>query len=227
MELCKKAWNDETNQWVEIFIVSMTSDHARFWHQKIQPQIRQQVEQEKIVRADYNWHWVRMRHWLPLSQQIQNRRCFAYTILLRKDSPGANGAFAPAAMLLGIESYPWLLPTISVKRSSFAWFLTSAPKDVLKEPDIGVSNAPALGRILLDTAMVTSENAGHKGRIWLHAAPAGGQALFDWYIRRGLDHVSPGTTVPPLGLRSDGRHFFADSSLAKRLMRELNVCRGS
>jgi len=101
----------------------------------------------------------------------------------------------------------------------------SAPRSALKA--LGVSKTPSLMRVLVDTALVTSMALGHKGRMWLHAAPEGGDLLFDFYKNRcKLQHVQKGTRIPKMprpfmGVPSDGRHFFTTPRLARELINEL------
>jgi hypothetical protein len=82
-------------------------------------------------------------------------------------------------MSMLIEGYPYLDATKDAD-SYFVWFVSSADPDILKK-DFQMSHPPALGRALLDNAIVLSQHAGSAGRIGLHAAPAGGQALVQLY----------------------------------------------
>jgi hypothetical protein len=126
-------------------------------------------------------------------------------------------------MLLLIERYPWLISGASVNRSVFTWFLTSAPSEALTT--LSVPDPPSLGRILIDTALVTSLALGLEGQMWLHAAPAGGERLAHFYGT--ICHMSalPAGSPLPGGRSSDGRFYYATASLANQLVRALKLVR--
>jgi len=129
----------------------------------------------------------------------------------------------PAAMILLIESHPWLLPTARKRQSTYTWFMAAAPKKVLQ--GLGVFATPSLGSILIDTALTTSMTLGYRGRMWLHADRRGGQRLFDYYSKKcNLLNVNAGFPLPS-GLLSDGRHFYATSKIAKHLVNGLKQSR--
>ncbi len=235
LEYAKRVWDPSSSTWVEIAIVNMTPEHAFYWDAVIQPAIRtignqERREGKKPSRVDHHWSWPRIRVLLPLAQSLIKRRCRALTVLLQRDliwqepwegppkiedEPKA----IPAAMILLIESYPWLLPTARKRQSTFTWFIASAPKKVLQE--LGVFTTPSLGSILIDTALITSMTLGHRGRMWLHADHRGGQRLFDYYSKKcNLPNVGHGFPLPS-GLLSDGRHFYATSTIAKQLVNGL------
>jgi hypothetical protein len=239
LEYAKRVWDPSSSTWVEIAIVHMTPEHAQYWDAVIQPAIRTIGDQErregkKHSRADHYWRWPRLRVLLPLAQSLIKRRCRALTVLLqrdliwqepwqgppkREDDPKA----IPAAMILLIESYPWLLPTTRTRHSTFTWFIAAAPKKVLQE--LGVVATPSLGSILIDTALITSITLGYQGRMWLHADRRGGQRLFDFYSKKcNLLNVSDGFPLPS-GSLSDGRHFYATSKIAKKLLYGLKQSR--
>jgi hypothetical protein len=212
----------------------MSADDARFWERNIQPDIVRIADDEitqgkPLTRSDFNWPWVSIRIGLPIAQRLAGRRCRALTVFL----PDTLGNAVPAAMLFMIEEYPWLLQRARrfrsafnfTKQSTFTWFLSSAPKSALRR--LGVAKTPSLLRILIDAALATSVELELKGRMWLHAAPEGGDLLFDLYSKLcKLLHVRPGKRIPKLprafvGVPSDGRHFYATPSLAKQLINEL------
>jgi hypothetical protein len=78
-------------------------------------------------------------------------------------------------MSILIEEYAYLDVARDVAAHSL-WFISAADPAVLTE-QFGMSNPPVLGRVLIDNAIVLSQNAGLGGRIGLHAAVAGGEAL--------------------------------------------------
>lgn len=234
----KRAWDTESSTWVDISIEHMTIEEAHFWDRYIQPDIRAIAAEEMatlkpLTRADHHWKWVQIRMALPLAQSLVGRRCRALTIMLENSA----GKGVPAGMLLLIEDYPWLFRTpwrlgnVFSRQSTFTWFLASAPKKTLGR--LGVPKTPSLLRTLIDTALVTSISLGHSGRMWLHAAPNGGQILFDLYSRKcKLMNAPSGKRVPKMSRRivsipSDGRHFYATPSLARQLVNELKDTRDS
>jgi hypothetical protein len=229
IEYLRRVLNPKTGRLTDIKVQDMRMEDATFWHQYIQPTIRA----ISPSRADRMWNWPTFLTYLPRGQYLAGRRCRALTIHLE-----ASNRAIPAGMLLLIESYPWWAPspwrrlafwrTNTYVRCSFTWFLSTAPRDTLI--DLGVPEPPSLGRVLIDTALVTSVALGHGGRMWLHASPIGGERLSDFYRTAGLAAIQVGQRVPHLknplaGVPSDGRHFYADPPIAKRLTEALNTLR--
>lgn len=88
-----------------------------------------------------------------------------------------------------------------------------------------MSDPPALGRVLLDNAIVLSQNAGLGGRMGLPAAAAGGSALLKVYTGCGLAAL-PGATIPAgVKRKNDGRFFYADDNTSETLAQMLEVSR--
>ena len=73
--------------------------------------------------------------------------------------------------------------------------------------------------------MVHSQTMGLGGRMWLHAAAAGGDGLVKFYSKICKLPCLPVGTRIPRGQVSDGRHFYAGATLALDLMNELQLCR--
>ena len=85
---------------------------------------------------------------------------------------------------------------------------------------------PALGRVLLDNAIVLSQSAGLGGRMGLHAAAAGGSALLKMYTGCGLTALPAGATLPAgVKRKNDGRFFYADENTSETLAQMLDVSR--
>jgi len=213
----RRAMNHAKTAWVDIKVAHMTMQHALDWDYTVQREIvRAQRARgpNQPPRADAGWSWVGIRTLLPLALRLRNRRCQPLTILVRN----AQGQAVPAGMLLLIEHYPWPLTTDPIRRSTFTWFLASAPKAALLQR--GVPDPPSLGRVLIDTALVHSLGSGMGGQMWLHAAAGGGSGLLQFYSHTcQLGRLAAGTRIP--GGRSDGRHFYADSALALKLLNAL------
>jgi hypothetical protein len=124
-------------------------------------------------------------------------------------------------MSILIEGYPYLDVTTEAG-SYFVWFISSADPDVLKR-DFQMSHPPALGRTLLDNAIVLSQRAGSAGRIGLHAAVAGGQALVELYENCGLRRLPKDAPMPvDVSRKNDGRFFCADDDQAELLAQMLD-----
>jgi hypothetical protein len=168
-------------------------------------------------RPDRYWPWsvfLPMCHLIELAQQ---RHCRALVTWARAD----NGLFVRVGMSMLIEGYPYLDATKDAD-SYFVWFISSADPDILKE-DFKMSRPPALGRALLDNAIVLSQRAGSAGRIGLHAAPAGGQALVQLYQNCGLVLLSRDSPLPSaVRGQNDGRFLYADEDQAELLARLLD-----
>jgi hypothetical protein len=219
-----RAPNRAKTGWVDIKIDHMTVADALFWDATVQKDILRNALDERaagkpLSRPDAWWSWFGFRVLCPLSQLLRARRCRALTIFVRNDL----GLGVPAAMLMLIEGYPWIFSGNSLNTSVFTWFLAAAPSESLL--NLGVPDPPSLGRILIDTAIVSSLSLGLKGQMWLHAAPSGGAGLLSFYVKtcklRALDQ---GRSLPT-GKLSDGRHCYSYHNLATSLVNELKLTR--
>jgi hypothetical protein len=89
-----------------------------------------------------------------------------------------------------------------------------------------MSNPPALGRVLIDNAIVLSQNAGLGGRIGLLAAVAGGDKLLALYERCGLLRLPVTARLPPANRQpNDGRFFYLNEPAAETLAAALDASR--
>src|SRR5216684_2690734 len=200
---------------VDIRTTDMTADDALWWDSRLGPkhaQIR--------TRADRFWPWSVLLPMCHLVQLAHRRYCRPLVTWARTDS----GRFLRTGMSILIEHYPYLNVRKPVQ-SHFVWFISAADTSVLQS-DFGMSHPPALARLLLDNAIVLSQNAGLGGRMGLHAAAAGGVALMNLYGHCGLQHLSADADLPPLVRRpNDGRFFFADEPVAEALAAALDASR--
>jgi hypothetical protein len=160
---------------------------------------------------------------LPMCHLVQlakRRYCRPLVIWAKAD----NGQFVRAGMSILIEQYPHL-DMGTGGDSHFVWFISSADSAVLRT-DFSVSDPPALGRVLLDNAIVLSQNAGFGGRIGLHAAVSGGSGLLAVYLTCGLRQLAATAPLPPAVRRTnDGRFFYADDLRAEILAAFLDPAR--
>lgn len=191
-----------------IKVAVMSVWDALFWHSKIQP-----IIQNNNRRADVHWNWPVFRTIFPQLQEIRGRRCKALTTFTKN----RYGNPVPIAMHLIIERYPHL-PNQN-ETASFVWFMATAPKEAFKELEIP-GNFVELGRICVDTCLITSYGVGLDGKLDLHCAPRGGSWLFNFYLNDCKlinlpNHVS--INVAGRSFKNDGRYFNADLKRAKEL----------
>jgi hypothetical protein len=197
---------------VDIRMTDMTASDAAWWDTRLGPK-----HAGIPTRADRFWSWSVLLPLCHLVQRAKRRYCRPLVIWARAD----NGRFLRVGMSIIIEDYPYLVAEHSAA-SNFVWFLSAAEAAVLTA-DFGLSNPPALGRVLLDNAIVLSQNLGFGGRIGLHAAVAGGAALLKVYTQCGLLNLPEGLKLPAAVRRAnDGRFFYADEPLAEALASSLD-----
>lgn len=194
---------------VRINVADMTAIHVNYWHREIQP-----VIDATPGRADRGWLWPRLFSKLvPLHRGVMSRPITPLCIEVQDD----RGDIVPAAMLLLCENYPWLAQKNPRELSTFTWFLTSAPDWALG--NLRVPNPPKLGTALIDSALVNSLTTGNQGRMWLHAAPAGGTFLMGWYANTaGMTNHPANLPLPIWWRQNDGRYFSLDAATAQRLL---------
>lgn len=166
----------------------------------------------RMTRVDRFWVWSVLLPMCHLVELAKRRYCRPLVIWARND----EGRFLRVGMSILIESYPYLDVTRSLK-SHFVWFISAADSATL-QADFGMTHPPVLGRVLLDNAIVLSQNAGLGGRIGLHAVAAGGKALLGLYNGCGLSNL-PATAKLPAGVKgkNDGRFFIADETHAEAM----------
>lgn len=200
---------------VDVRMTEMGAPDAAWWDARLGPK-----HALMRSRADRFWSWSVLLPMCHLVQLAKRRACRPLVIWARTDS----GQFLRVGMSIMIESYPYLDSRRDVQ-SSFVWFISAADTSVLQS-EFAMSDPPALGRVLLDNAIVLSQALGLGGRIGLHAAPAGGSALLKVYTSCGLT-LLPGSASLPLGVkrRNDGRFFYADEPTAEGLARLLDPSR--
>jgi hypothetical protein len=205
----------DKNRRVDIRVTDMNANDALWWDTRLGPR-----HARIAARADRFWSWSTLLPLCHLVQLAKRRRCRPLVIWARAD----NNRFLRTGMSILIENYPYL----DVRRpdlSYFAWFISSADSGVLQS-DFGMSHPPALARILLDDAIVLSQNTGLGGRVGLHAATAGGKALLKVYERCGLSNLRADARLPAYVRRkNDGRFFYADERRAEMLATALDPAR--
>jgi hypothetical protein len=200
---------------VDIRITDMTASDALWWDTRLGP-----AHARDASRADRYWVWSVLLPLCHLVQRAKRRDCRPLVIWARNDT----GRFVRAGMCLVIEEYPYL-DVRHPADANFLWFLSAADSAVLRH-EFAMSDPPALGRVLIDVAIVLSQNAGLGGRIGLHAARAGGDGLLGFYAYCGLIPLPRRATLPASVQRpNDGRFFYADESVAEALAAALDPTR--
>lgn len=220
----RRALNRAKTAWIDIKVDHMSLADALYWDATMQRDIVTEGLNARRLgkpppRADFYWTWSGIRMLFPLAQVLKKRRCRALTIFVQD----SKGRAVPAGMMLLIERYPWPLSATPALESVFTWFIASAPAESLGKR--GVPDPPSLGRIMIDAALVTSQAIGLRGRMWLHAAPAGGNGLTHFYGTICQMQALPVGFALPGDQLSDGRHFYATSVLAKQLIDALQLAR--
>ncbi len=200
---------------VDIRVTDMTARDAVWWDARLGPTHAQMTD-----RADRFWSWSVLLPLCHLVQRAKRRYCRPLVIWARSD----NGRFMRVGLSIMVEAYPHL-DADHPGESHFLWFMSAADPGVLTT-EFGMSQPPALGRLLLDNAIVLSQNAGLGGRIGLHAATAGGAGLLTVYDRCGLLRLPAAKPLPPAIRRAnDGRFFYTDEGLAESLAAALDPSR--
>ena len=200
---------------VDLRVTDMTAGDALWWDARLGPK-----HAPIAARADRFWSWSVLLPLCHVVQRAKRRYCRPLVIWARTD----NGRFLRVGMSILIEDYPYL-DVAHPGDSHFIWFMSAADAGVLTS-EFGLSQPPALGRVLLDNGIVLSQNAGFEGRVGLHAAAAGGDALLEVYARCGLLRLPPQAELPPpLRRPNDGRYFYADEAVAEALAAALDARR--
>jgi hypothetical protein len=193
----------------------MSASDALWWDSRLGPH-----HAAVTARADRFWSWSVLLPLCHLVQRAKGRFCRPLVVWARID----NRRFLRVGMSIIIEGYPYLDVARDVA-ADFLWFISAADPAVLTK-QFGMSNPPRLGRVLIDNAIVLSQNAGLGGRIGLHAAVAGGKALVAMYESCGLSRLPVTAGLPPVIRRpNDGRFFYLDEPSAETLAAALDTSR--
>jgi hypothetical protein len=148
-------------------------------------------------RADAEWDWDLEIPGLTFAIGIRRR-----PRLLQLHT--ADDGF-PLGMVALLENERWI--GRHQEPAVYVWYLAGAPSAAFaKRREI----PKLLTAATLDSAITLSLNGPAEGRLWLHAAPEGGERLLEWYSGVGLERVPerirlPGPVLRPR--RNDGRYF--------------------
>jgi hypothetical protein len=166
-----------------------------------------------LARTDRDWDW----GWItPLTFGIgRRRRPRMFQLCLAADD-------FPLAMISLLENERWIGD--HSRAAVFVWYMAGAPAKAVED-----KGAPRLlTAAVLDVAVSVSLNGAAQGRLWLHAAPEGGERLLSWYDGRGLERVPGGTILPGPIVHSrtnDGRYFRLTPTTASVASTNMNLYR--
>lgn len=161
------------------------------WMRQVQPHVARDA-----TRADRDWDWLVE---IPTIVRVLGARRGARMFQLCRRSDGF-----PLGMVALLEQERWI--DNERQPAVFVWYATGAPAAAIPGDD-----KPAnLMTSTLDIAVSVALASAAQGRLWLHADPAGGDRLLDWYATKGFDRVPRWVSLPgrlPGFRRNDGRYF--------------------
>ena len=202
----------------------MGPQHVLWWQANVQPHI-----DEDLARPDHGWNWMLFAPLTRVTGLAAAHKPAGYAVGLVVR--GAEPWFIPCAMVLLVGRARAL--DDSSKRSAYVWYLSTAPEEALldiQEYRLESDDVPKqLGSIALDTAITHSLNSRRRGRLALHAATKGGEALLAWYRRKGMQ-VFPEAQRLPFEVRrllapNDGRYCYYTIPEAVEASRRLDHLR--
>lgn len=201
----------------------MARSHVVWWQARVQPVIDADPQ-----RVDNGWNWMLYAPFTTLYGTVLARAPVGYTVGI---VDGAGGRFLPCALTLLLGRSQAL--DDHARRSTFTWYLTTAPDTALLglgEYGLTEEHLPRrLGTIALDVAVTHSLNHLARGRVGLHADPKGAEPLLEWYRKRGMTVLPAERKLPPgprrLFAPSDGRYCYYTVAAALEASRELDELR--
>ena len=166
------------------------------------------------ARPDRDWDWVWEIPILTFAVGVARRpRIFQLSLALDD---------FPLGMIALLENERW--PTDHAQPAVYVWYVTGAPFAAVA----GRGDPKLRTAATLDIAVTIGLNSAADGRLWLHAAPEGGDTLLRWYTEKGFEQVA-GHIVLPSGLlvprENDGRYFQLTATAAADFSRGLDGCR--
>jgi hypothetical protein len=149
-----------------------------------------------LARADRDWDWRWQIPMLTFGGGMA-RRPRMFQLCLAADD-------FPLAMISLLENERWIGD--HSQSAVYLWYLAGAPAKAVER----CGKPKLLTAAALDIAVSVSLNGPAQGRLWLHAAPEGGDTLVNWYHSRGLEAVPKNSSLPGPRLSeriNDGRYF--------------------
>ena len=213
----------QSGEMIGLRVTKMKLPHVLWWHSHVQPLVDQDA-----ARGDQNWNWLLYVPFATLAGGILARQPVGYTVGICVDG---SDHFIPCALVQLLGRFPAL--DAHKKKSTFVWFLSTAPDKALltiKEHPIAEDRLPKrLGTIALDVAVTHSLNKHRFGRTALYAEEAGGNILLKWYQKRGMSVLPADQRLPPGPRRlfkpSDGRYCYFTVDAAVQSSRALDYLR--
>ncbi|CKH85608.1 Uncharacterised protein [Achromobacter xylosoxidans] len=198
-----------------VSIVEMRPAEARRWHGLVQPVIQNNYVSSTStasgrVRADWAWNWPRLRARAGLYNLLGSVARWGYVRSLCVVVDGPMHKAVPIGMLAAVPNLETTAFGVTEGRA-FTWYLADAPKELYT----GVLGMPVLqdvARVLIDCSIQLALDGGYKGSLILHASPAGGTRLQQFYRSLGMQQLPSGAgAVTPLRfLHSTDEYFLFD-----------------
>jgi hypothetical protein len=187
-------------------VVPMQYEHAVFWHAHVQPIIDGQYTRAGgsniagNIRADVGWDWTRnfalmALNNLALFSANWAGRAQGYALLI--DDAGESDI--PIGMLTMVPQFDTTVHGVSRDRT-FTWYLSDAPSELYDA--LNVVPLKLVAKALLDTSIIAALIGGLDGESLLHADPAGGTRLLDFYEKSCKMTPVPRSNVRISKLRS-------------------------
>lgn len=174
---------------VEVELVPMTADYASWWHDSVQPIIKENYRTasqvgNKTIRADLNWNWNRNFKWLDLHNYAHlstrsEHAAYGLTMIARNKLREE----VPVGMMTLVPRY--LCKSDGFGAMTYTWYISSVPDEFYREYFQSVKLA-GVGKALIDAAIIASYRAGLNGEVLLHAASEGGNELKRFYDKMGF-----------------------------------------
>lgn len=185
---------------IKIKVRPLSFRHCHWWHKNIQSRI----DESFADRADEGWDWRK----LYILTKVSTLRypVYGFVVLGRSNPERINEDYSPMGMAIVVRNYPYL--NDKSKKSNFLWYLSSLPKALLV--DLGFEQYKAVGRGVVDSVLCDAFQNWLLGVVSLHADPAGGDELMNWYRSIGMTQVDKEIEIPkPRGIlkKNDGRYF--------------------
>lgn len=202
---------------IDIHVHEGAMTDARRWHALVQPHIR------ASGRLDAGWEWPSMYKRSQICERTFSRNASLQCI----DIVNGAGTLVPLAIMLLSEGYPAL--DRRGQRGIFLWYLAAAPANALHAMGLTQQRPMLVLRAIIDAAIQCSIRRGYDGRVGLHAARAGKEALLRKY-RDDVCMTALGDEVNLSLLRrirsgKDGRYFWVDPVRARSLSASLDYLR--
>lgn len=186
---------------VKVELVPMTADHASWWHNHVQPIIKENYRiASKVgsqqIRADRNWNWKTSFQLLDVHNYghfstSSGYPAYGLTMIVR------NGLDEDVIVGMMTLVPRYLCNANKIGSKTYTWYISGAPDEFYDEYFLGVRLA-GVGKALFDAAIIASYRAGLDGSLFLHAASEGGKELVKLYKKLGFESV--GFKVLPITL---------------------------